>query len=62
MSNEITIKFKVKRVYHQYLAYTVNDKARLITNLTGKKTLSKEDLNACQRLGLKVEQVTESFI
>lgn len=56
--NNTTVYIKVKSVYGNELIYPVNDVAHQFTMLTGRKTLSRRDLNRIQLLGFKIEEVT----
>lgn len=50
-----TIQVVVKNVYGIDKMYPKNDAAQVLTQLTGKKTLSSADLKAAQSLGANVE-------
>lgn len=45
----------IKSVYGNELIYPVSDNAKLLADLTGKKTLTKEALATIKKLGYEVE-------
>ena len=54
----------VKNVYGNELVYPVNDRARMMLNLTGKKTFSKAELEILKKVGYVVKfeaQTLEGF-
>ena len=52
-----TVKLYAKAVYGRMLRYPMNDAARIFTALTGKKTLSKQDVLNIRLLGYDIEYV-----
>jgi hypothetical protein len=46
---------QIRNVYGNNVAYPVCDHAKEFTRLTGKKTLSRNDLYAIERLGFVVK-------
>ncbi len=55
------IKVKIRSVYGVRRVYPVCDKARLFTRLTGRKTLSDQDIEIIKSLGFVVEAETQSI-
>ncbi len=47
--------FKNDRVYGNVLIYPVNDTAKKLMSLTGKKTASLADISIFKSLGFKIE-------
>jgi len=56
-----SVQIEVKSVYGVELIYPANDEAKLFTSLSGKKTLSRQDLKIIKALGFDVEQVVPEF-
>ena len=53
----MTIQVRLKSVYGNDLIYPACTRAKIFTDLTGKKTLSRYDLNHIETLGFKIEWV-----
>ena len=49
-----TVNVMIKSVYGNDLIYPVCANSRIFAELTGKKTLSREDLNKISRLGFRI--------
>ena len=49
-----TLLVRFERVYGNIVCYPANDRALLITELTGKKTLGPADLKTARKLGFEV--------
>lgn len=57
----MTITVSIKNVYGNDLIYPVCDKAIQFAKLTGKKTLSKHDLNIIKDLGYTITAKTPNL-
>ena len=57
----MTIQINIKQVYGVERIYPVNDQAIILTQLTKKKTLDREDINLIKKLGYDVEVVAEKI-
>jgi len=55
------ILIKIKTVYGNQLFYPVCEKAKLFTQLLGKKTLSTSDLRTIKELGFKIEVASQEL-
>ena len=55
------ITVQTRNVYGVKRVYPVCDKARLFTELTGRKTLSEQDLAIIKGLGFVVEAIAPSL-
>lgn len=49
-----TIEVQVKSVYGQDRIYPINDQAKRMTDLLGRKTLTSADINKIKDMGFKV--------
>ena len=59
----MTLQFKTREVYGSLLRYPVNDVAEAICKLTGRKTLTADDLRiARDELGMTLKQVFDSEV
>jgi hypothetical protein len=58
---ENVITVRIKSVYGQDLIYPVDRKAVLFTQLSGKKTFDKRDINNIRTLGFEVKVVAPSL-
>jgi hypothetical protein len=52
------VKVEFKSAYGNERIYPANDKAELFCELSGKKTLSRDDIKTIKLLGFRVEVVT----
>ena len=52
---------EIKNVYGVERIYPVNETAKILTNMTGKKTLEKENIERIKKLGIAVEVVTKKL-
>jgi len=57
----MAIQVNIKQVYGVERIYPVNDQAIILTQLTKKKTLDREDINLIKKLGYEVEVVAEKI-
>ena len=57
----MAIQINIKQVYGVERIYPVNDQAIILTQLTKKKTLDREDINLIKKLGYDVEVVAEKI-
>jgi hypothetical protein len=57
----MAIQVNIKQVYGVERIYPVNDQAIILTQLTKKKTLDREDINLIKKLGYDVEVVAEKI-
>ncbi len=53
----LMIEVEVKNVYGNELIYPVNDGAKILAAIAGKKTLSPEDLKNANKLGCGIFMV-----
>lgn len=51
------VEVAIKSVYGNELIYPVGSTAKLFADMTGKKTLSRQNLEAIRLLGFTVQQV-----
>lgn len=51
------IEIEVRNVYGNDLIYPVNDGAKTLARIAGKKTLSADDIRNARALGLEVVEV-----
>jgi len=58
---KMAIQVNIKQVYGVERIYPVNDQAIILTQLTKKKTLDREDINLIKKLGYEVEVVAEKI-
>jgi len=58
---KMAIQVNIKQVYGVERIYPVNDQAIILTQLTKKKTLDREDINLIKKLGYDVEVVAEKI-
>lgn len=56
-----TIEIEVKSVYGNTLIYPVNDAAKILARIAGKKTLSVSDLQNASALGLEVVEINRNY-
>jgi len=53
------LEVSIKTVYGVERIYPMNDNARSITHLIGKKTFTREDIEVLKRLGFEIVQVEQ---
>lgn len=59
----MTIEFYTKQVYGATKLYIADeDQAQIIKQLTGRITITTEDIEALQKLGVRFKQVMQSDI
>jgi hypothetical protein len=51
----ITVQFK--NVYGNELCYPMNEAGQILKDLLGKRTINARDVEYCQRLGMRFEEV-----
>ena len=51
----------IKSVYGVERIYPVNDTAKLLTSLTRKKTLDRDEIEVIKKLGYQIEVLTETL-
>ncbi len=56
------VQVRVRSVYGNDLIYPINDIAKLLTRLTGKKTLSIGSMSVITQLGYEVEYLPQTVI
>jgi len=57
----MTIQVTIRNVYGNELIYPACDKAEAFAHLTGKKTLSHNNVETIKRLGYKVEVIAPTL-
>ena len=55
------IEIEVRTVYGNDLIYPVNEAAKVLANLAGKKTLSAANIRDACKLGLEVVEVNRKY-
>ena len=53
--------FIIKSVYGNSLIYPVNETAQKLTSLTGKKTVTLEEIQTFKELGFTIETITNTL-
>ena len=62
MNQAHPVQVEFKSVYGTLLIYPVNEEAKIFAALTGKKTMSKIDLELIKALGHDVVQVSTNHL
>ncbi len=57
----MTILVSIKNVYGKEMIYPENTAAQVLADLTGKKTLSRNDIEKIKSLGFTVEVKTKTL-
>ena len=57
----MTVQVKIKNVYGCERIYPVNQKAIMLTSLTRKKTLDRDEIETIKKLGYQVEVVADQI-
>jgi hypothetical protein len=52
---------EIKNVYGVERIYPANETAKILTNMTGKKTLERDNIERIKKLGIAVEVITKKL-
>lgn len=52
---------EIKNVYGVERIYPANETAKILTNMTGKKTLERDNVERIKKLGIAVEVITKKL-
>jgi hypothetical protein len=57
----LTAFVRIEKVYGVERIYPSNETAKILTNMTGKKTLDRDNIERIKKLGIAVEVISEKL-